>query len=209
ESTLAEGPDTVASFIGEPTHGAAGVIYPTEDYWPRVREICSRYNVLLIADEIITGFGRTGRWFGLSHWGVTADIVTFAKGVTSGYLPLGGILVTRPIKEVLDSVKPEDRWVHAYTYSGHPTCCALALKNIEIMERERLSENATAMGDRLHQGLQGALGDHPNVGDIRGGKGLLAAVELVADRATKENFPGDLKIAARLRSEMTKRGVIT
>jgi len=209
EAILREGPDTVAAFVGEPIHGAGGVIYPTDDYWPRVREICTRHDVLLIGDEIITGFCRTGRWFGLSHWNVTPDIMSFAKGVTSGYLPLGGIMVTGAIKEAMDSVSPADRWMHAYTYSGHPTCCAVALKNIEIMQRERLWENAAAMGERLHAGLTSAFGDRPNVGDIRGGKGLIAAVEFVEDRATRKNFASGLKFAASLRAEMMKRGVIT
>jgi adenosylmethionine-8-amino-7-oxononanoate aminotransferase len=209
EAILREGPHTVAAFVAEPIHGAGGVFYPTDDYWPRVREICTRHDVLLIADEIITGFCRTGRWFGLSHWNVTPDILSFAKGVTSGYLPLGGIMVNRAIKDVMDAVKPDDRWMHAYTYSGHPTCCAVALKNLEIMERERLADNAAAMGNRLLAGLQAAFGDHPNAGDIRGGKGLLAAVEFVEDRATKENFASDLKFAANVKAEMMKRGVIT
>jgi adenosylmethionine-8-amino-7-oxononanoate aminotransferase len=206
---LREGPDSVAAFVGEPIHGAGGVFYPTDDYWPRVREVCSRHDVLLIDDEIITGFCRTGRWFGLSHWNVPPDILTFAKGVTSGYLPLGGIMVTREIKEVMDSVDAGDRWMHAYTNSGHPTCCAVAVKNIEIMQRERLWENAAKMGDRLHAGLIAAFGDHPHAGDIRGGKGLLAAVEFVEDRATRKNFASDLKFAASLKAEMMKRGVIT
>jgi adenosylmethionine-8-amino-7-oxononanoate aminotransferase len=209
EAILREGPDTIAAFVGEPIHGAGGVFYPTDDYWPRVREICTRHDVLLIDDEIITGFGRTGRWFGLSHWDVTPDILSFAKGVTSGYLPLGGIMVTRAIKDVMDSVKPEDRWMHAYTNSGHPTCCAVALKNMEILQRERLLENAAKMGERLQAGLQAAFGDHPNTGDIRSGKGLLAAVEFVEDRATRKNFASQLKFAARLKAEMMKRGVIT
>src|SRR2546425_9616684 len=209
ETILREGADTVAAMIGEPIHGGGGVIYPTDDYWPRVREVCNRHNVLMIADEVITGFCRTGRWFALGHWNVKPDIVPFAKGVTSGYLPLGGIMITKAIKDAMDSVKPEDRWMHAYTYSGHPTCCAVGLKNVEIMERERLWENAAKMGTRLHQGLQKAFGDHPNAGDIRGGKGLLAAVELVEDRATKKNFAGDRKVAPRIQAEMMKRGVVT
>lgn len=204
-----EGAETVAAFIAEPIHGAGGVIYPTDDYWPLVREICTRHNVLLIADEVITGFGRTGRWFGLSHWNVDADIVSFAKGVTSGYLPLGGIMVNKRIKETMDSVQPADRWMHAYTYSAHPTCCAVALKNIEIIERERLCENAERMGVRLHDALRSAFADHPHVGEIRGGHGLLAAVEFVEDRATKENLAAEKKIASRLQTELTKRGVIT
>jgi len=209
ESILREGPDTVAAFIGEPIHGAGGVIYPTDDYWPRIREICTRYDVLLIADEIITGFGRTGRWFAMEHWNVTPDIVSFAKGITSGYLPLGGIMVSKAIKEVMDSVAPENRWMHAYTYSAHPTCCAVGLKNLEILEREGLLANAEKMGQRLHAGLRAAFGDHPNTGDIRGGKGLLAAVEFVEDPGTKKNFAGDRKVASRLQAELMKRGVVT
>jgi putrescine aminotransferase len=209
EAILREGPDSVAAFIGEPIHGAGGVIYPTDDYWPRVREICTRHNVLLIADEIITGFGRTGRWFGMEHWNIKPDILSFAKGVTSGYLPLGGMMVSRTVKDVMDSVTPGDRWMHAGTYSAHPTCCAVALKNIEIIEREHLSTNAEKMGNRLHDALRATFDNHPNVGDIRGGKGLLAAVEFVEDRATKKNFAGDRKIAGRLQAEMMKRGVVT
>src|SRR5437899_3680324 len=209
EAILREGPDTVAAMIGEPIHGGGGVIYPTDDYWPRVREVCTRHKVLLIADEVITGFCRTGRWFALGHWNVKPDILSFAKGVTSGYLPLGGIMVSKAIKDAMDSVKPEDRWMHAYTYSGHPTCCAVGLKNLDIMDRERLSENAAAMGARLYEGLKQTFGDHPYAGDIRGGKRLLAAVELVEDRATKKNFAGDRKVAPRIQAEMMKRGVVT
>jgi putrescine---pyruvate transaminase len=209
EAIRREGAETVAAFVAEPIHGAGGILYPTDDYWPRVREICTRYDVLLIDDEIITGFGRTGRWFGLSHWDVTPDIITFAKGVTSGYVPLGGMLVSRDIRQAMDEVSPADRWMHAYTYSGHPTCCAVALENIAIIERERLDEHATAMGGRLHAGLAAAFADHPNAGDVRGGRGLLAAVEFVEDRATRQNFDGRLAFAANLRTEMRKRGVIT
>ena len=209
DAILREGPDTVAAFIAEPIHGGGGVLYPDDDYFPRVREICTRHNVLFIGDEVITGFCRTGLWFALSHWGVKPDILSFAKGVTSGYLPLGGIMVTKAIKDVMDSVKPEDRWMHAYTYSGHPTCCAVAIRNLEIMEKERLWENAAKMGTRLHEGLKSAFGKHPNVGDIRGGKGLLAAIELVEDRATKANFAADRKVAPRIQAEMVKRGVMT
>jgi putrescine---pyruvate transaminase len=209
ETIVREGPETIAAFIGEPIHGAGGVIYPTEDYWPRVREICTRYGVLLIADEIITGFGRTGRWWGLDHWDVTPDIFSFAKGITSGYAPLGGIMISNEIKEVLNSVEPADRWMHGYTNSGHPTCCAVALKNIEIIEREGLLENSARMGDLLLKTLQEAFGDHPHAGDIRGGKGLLAAVEFVEDRSSKKNFGSEKKVGARLQNEMKKHGVIT
>jgi adenosylmethionine-8-amino-7-oxononanoate aminotransferase len=209
EAILREGPGTVAAFIAEPIHGGGGVIYPTDDYFPLVREVCTRHEVLFIADEVITGFCRTVKWFATSHWNVKPDIRSFAKGVTSGYLPLGGIMVSRAIKEAIDGVKPEDRWMHAYTYSGHPTCCAVGLKNIEIMERERLWENAARLGDRLYAGLQQAFKDHPNAGDIRGGKGLLAAVELVEDKSTKQNLLADRKVAPRVQAEMMKRGVVT
>lgn len=209
EAILNEGAENVAAFIGEPIHGAGGVIYPTDDYWPRVREICSRHDVLLIADEIITGFGRTGRWFGLEHWNVRPDILSFAKGVTSGYLPLGGIMVKQEIKDALDSVEPGSRWMHGYTNSGHPPCCAVALKNIEILERENLLENARAMGDVLMTALEEAFGNHPHVGDIRGGKGLLAILEFVEDRDTKKNFAAEKNVGNRLRAEMRKRGVFT
>jgi adenosylmethionine-8-amino-7-oxononanoate aminotransferase len=165
--------------------------------------------VLLIADEVITGFGRTGSWFGIVHWKVQPDILSFAKGVTSGYLPLGGIVISKTIKSAMDSVKPEDRWMHAYTYSAHPTCCAVGLKNLEIVEREGLSENSAKMGQRLYSALRAEFGKHPNAGDIRGGKGLLAAVEFVEDRATKKNFAADRKVAPRLQAEMMKLGVVT
>ena len=210
EAILREGPDTVAAFVGEPIHGAGGVFYPTDDYWPRVREICTRHDVLLIADEIITGFCRTGRWFGLSHWNVTPDILSFAKGVTSGYLPLGGMMVTGAIKDAMDCVTPQDRWMHAYTYSGHPACCAVALKNIEIMERERLWENAAAMGERLQAGLDGGVRRsaehrrHPRrQGAARGGGVRRGSGD--EGRTSR----ADLKFAASLKAEMMKRGVIT
>lgn len=209
ETILREGPDTIGAFIGEPIQGVGGVIYPTNDYWPLVREVCTRHDVLLIADEIITGFGRTGRWFALEHWNVTPDILCFAKGVTSGYLPLGGIMVNKQIKDTMDSVEPANRWMHGYTYSAHPTSCAVGLKNVEIIEREGLCEKAAKMGERLSAALMEAFGDHPNAGDIRCGKGLLAAVEFVEDRATKKNFAADRKIASRLLAELKKRGVVT
>jgi putrescine aminotransferase len=209
EAILREGPDTVAAFIAEPIHGGGGVLYPTDDYFPLVRQVCDRHSVLFIADEVITGFCRTGKWFALEHWKVQPDILSFAKGVSSGYLPLGGIMVSKAIKEAMDGVKPEDRWMHAFTYSGHPTCCAVGLKNIEIMERERLWERAAAMGKRLHDNLHAAFDGHSHVGDIRAGKGLLAAVELVEDKASKKAYGTDKKIGPRVLQEMTKRGVIT
>lgn len=207
EAILREGPETVGAFIAEPVMGAGGVIPPPDDYFPLVRQICTKYDVLFIADEVITGFGRTGKWFALTHWGVEPDIVSFAKGVTSGYLPLGGIGVSDAIFDVMNSVAPENRWMHAYTYSGHPTCCAVGLKNLEIIEREKLPDRAAVLGRRLLDGLT-TLYDLRAVGDVRG-KGLMAGVELTSDRKTKAGFPADQKVTERVRREMEKRGLFT
>src|SRR5207245_10002548 len=121
------GPETVAAVVAEPVQGAGGVIVPPADYFPLVREICDKYGLLLIADEVITGFGRTGRWFALQHWGVQPDLMSFAKGVTSAYLPLGGVMVSRQIHEAIERAPLTARFLHAATYSGHPTCCAVGL----------------------------------------------------------------------------------
>jgi len=209
EAILREGPDTVAAFIAEPIIGGGGVIVPPDDYFPRVREICTRHQVLFIGDEVITGFCRTGQWFALTHWGVEPDIMSFAKAITSGYQPLGGIMVSREIHDAMNSVPPENRWMHAYTYSGHPTCCAVGIANLEIMERERLWERSAKMGTRLHAGLLELQKELSAIGDVRGGKGLLAAIELVADRATKAGFPADQNVGFRVRREMEKRGLVT
>ncbi len=208
QEILAQDPETVAAVIGEPIQGAGGVIVPPPDYWPRVRAICDRYQVLLIADEVITGYCRTGRWFAMDHWGVRPDIVSFAKGVTSGYFPLGGIMVSADIHEAILTVKPEDRWMHAYTYSGHPTGCAIGVANLAIMERERLAERAAAAGARLFEKLK-TLYELPEVGDVRGGLGLLAAVEMTADRKTRADFPPEWRVGDRVRAEAKARGLIT
>jgi adenosylmethionine-8-amino-7-oxononanoate aminotransferase len=209
EAILREGPDTVAAFIAEPIIGGGGVIVPPDDYFPRIREICTKHDVLFIADEVITGYCRTGHWFALTHWGVQPDIQSFAKAVTSGYAPLGGIVVSREIFDVMNSVKPEDRWMHAYTYSGHPMCCAVGLANLAIMERERLWERSARLGTRLYQGLLELQRELPAVGDVRGGKGLIAGLELVGDRTTKAGFAPDQKVGARVRRELEKRGLVT
>ena len=204
---LREGPETVAAFLGEPVQGAGGVIVPPGDYWPRIREICDRYDVLLIADEIITGFGRTGDWFALTRWGIEPDIVTFAKGITSGYFPLGGIGVGDRIGQAIDSAASDCTWMHAFTYSGHPVGCAVALANLDIIEREGLVARAGALGQRLLAGLK-TLSSHPHVGDVRG-LGLMCAVEFVADKATKAEFPAAEKIGARVHAATQERGLFT
>ncbi len=207
EAILREGAETVAAFIAEPVQGAGGVIVPPPDYFARIREICSKHGVLLIADEVITGFGRTGRWFGLEHYGIEPDIMQFAKGITSGYVPLGGIGVSDTIRDVINGVPPGKRWMHAYTYSGHPTCCAVALANIDILERERLTERAAAAGDRLLLGLR-TLESLDGIGNVRG-LGLMAAVEVVRDKATKQQFPPEAGLTQKLTDALLDRGLYT
>lgn len=207
EAILREGPDTVAAFIAEPVQGAGGVIIPPADYFGRIREICSRHDVLFIADEVITGFGRTGRWFGLEHYGVEPDIMQFAKGITSGYIPLGGVGVSDTVRDVINGVPAAKRWMHAFTYSGHPTCCAVALANIAIIERERLVERSAAAGARLLGKLR-ELEIMDGVGHVRG-QGLIAAVEVVADKSTKSLFPADAGITQKLTDAMLDRGLYT
>lgn len=207
EAILREGPETVAGFIAEPVQGAGGVIVPQDDYFPRIREICDKYGVLLISDEVITGFGRTGTWFGLEHWGVEPDIMQFAKGITSGYIPLGGIGVSDTIKHAINTTPPDKRWMHAFTYSGHPTCCAVALANIRIIEEEGLLERAAEIGNRLLENLH-TLDTLEQVGNVRG-LGLMAGVELVKDKTTKQAFPASDKVGPRLHQEMAQRGLYT
>jgi putrescine---pyruvate transaminase len=207
EAILREGPETVAAFIGEPVQGAGGVIVPPDDYWPRVRQICDRHNVLLIADEVITGFGRTGDWFALSRYGIEPDIVTFAKGITSGYFPLGGIGVSDRIAAAIDNVPPQQTWMHAFTYSAHPTGCAVALANLDILRREGLPGSAAELGRRLLAGLR-TLESNSHVGDVRG-QGLMCAVELVADKATKAEYPPEQAAGPRVHAATQTRGLFT
>jgi putrescine---pyruvate transaminase len=207
KAILREGADTVAAFIAEPVQGAGGLMVPQDDYFPRIREICDKYAVLFIADEVITGFGRLGRWFGLDHWNVEPDIISFAKGITSGYLPLGGIGISDRVFKVLADAPPDKRWMHAFTYSAHPTCCAVALGTIDILEREGLIEEAGRKGKKLLAGLK-QLASLENVGDVRG-LGLMCGVELVEDRATKKQFPSTRKVGARVYQECAKRGLVS
>jgi adenosylmethionine-8-amino-7-oxononanoate aminotransferase len=193
---IAEGPHTVAAFIAEPVQGVAGVLPPPPDYFPAVRAICDRYDVLLIADEVITGFGRTGRYWGIDHWNVVPDIIAFAKGVTSGYLPLGGIIFRDGIRAAMHAAA-QDRFMHAYTYSGHATCCAVGLRNLEIIEQEGLVARAAVSGRRVDEALA-PLASKPYVVDRRG-LGLMAAVE----------FRAGSGIAGRALVEARRRGLIT
>ncbi len=204
KAILKEGPDTVAMFLAEPVQGAGGVIPPQDDYFPRIREICTKYDVLFVSDEVITGFGRTGTKFGLEHWGVEPDMIQFAKGITSGYFPLGGIGLSDEIAKTIDAADPV--WMHAYTYSSHPVGCRVALANLDIIEREGLVGEAKRKGKKLLDGLAGALAAHPHVGDVRG-LGMMCAVEIVKDKATKEEFPASDKVGFRVHEETQKRGL--
>jgi adenosylmethionine-8-amino-7-oxononanoate aminotransferase len=207
QAILREDPGTVAAFIAEPVQGAGGVIVPPHDYFTRIRQICDAYDVLLISDEVITGFGRTGRWFGLEHYGVEPDIMQFAKAITSGYIPLGGIGVSDAVRDVIESVPPAKRWMHAYTYSAHPTCCAVALANLDILERERLVERAAEKGPRFVEALR-TLESIDGVGNVRG-LGLIAGVEIVADKQTKAQFPAELGMTQRLTDALLDAGLYT
>ena len=205
ELVLREGPETVAAVIAEPVAMPDGAVVPGDSYWPMLRDICDRYGVLLIADEVICGFGRTGKMFGVEHWDVVPDIMTVAKGVVSSYLPLGAAIVKEEVAALFTG--EGNLLSHVFTSSGHPVSAAAALKNIEIIENEGLVENAARVGAYLKAQLEGLAIDHPTVGDVRG-LGLLTTVDLVADRDTKEKFSSDLCIDDRLTDKFKKHGLI-
>ncbi len=206
QAILRESPETVAMFLAEPVQGAGGVIVPQDDYFPRVREICDKYDVLLVADEVITGFGRTGKMFGLQHWGIEPDMFLFAKAITSGYFPLGGVGISEKIGAVLDSA--ETPWMHAFTYSAHPVGCAVALAVLDIVEKEDFPAQAAEKGAYLLKALDAALASHPHVGDVRG-KGLMCAVEIVQDKETKVEFPAADQIGSKVHAAAQKRGLFS
>lgn len=186
-----QSPDTVAAVIAEPVQGAGGVNVPPASYWPKLREICDRYGILLIADEVITGFGRSGALFGVRGWGVKPDIMCLAKGITSGYIPLSATLLNKRVAKAWEADGARAVMMHGYTYSGHPVACAAALATIDIVLREKLADNARDVGAYFLTQLKTMAEKHEVVGDVRG-KGLMIAVELVKDRRTKEPFgPAD------------------
>lgn len=204
EAILSEGADTVAAVIAEPIQGVGGVIIPPADYFPRLREICNQYDVLLIADEVITGFGRTGEMFALKHYSIEPDILTFAKAVTSGYAPLGGVQISDAIADAIHSAPDTDVWMHGYTYSGHAMACAVAMANIDIIEREGLAERSRDLGPYLLAGLEKML-EFPFVGEVRG-IGLLCGVEIVTDKASKQP---DMALAGKISKLCLERGLRT
>jgi len=205
EKIEAVGPENVAAFIGEPIQGAGGVIIPPATYWPEIERICRRYGILLISDEVICGFGRTGQWFGCEHFGFQPDLMTIAKGLTSGYMPLGAVMVSDRIADVV--VEKGGEFHHGYTYSGHPVACAVALKNIEILRREQLIERVrNETGPYLQQRWR-ELADHPLVAEVRG-VGFIGALELVADKSGTA-YPGDAEaLGMKCREHCVKNGLV-
>ena len=197
-------PETVAAVIMEPIITGGGILMPPENYLPAVKEVCEKYGVLLIVDEVICGFGRTGKPFGHQNYGVEPDIVTMAKGITSAYFPLSATAVKREIYEGFAGDGQYERLRHVNTFGGHPAGCAVAIKNMEIMEEEDLPGRSATLGERLREEIS-ELEDHPNVGDIRN-KGLLFGIELVEDKETKQ--PADPEKVAAAMSGCKKRGLI-
>ena len=181
-----QGANTIAAFIMEPILGAGGVIPPHESFMPGVREICSKHGILLIADEVITAFGRTGSWTGSRHWGVQPDMMTTAKAITNGYFPFGAVMIAEHVAEVFEGDETGKASIgHGYTYSGHPVGAAAALACLAETKRLNVPENAAARGTQIHQGLLALQAKYDIVGDVRGGHGLMSALELVSDRASK------------------------
>jgi putrescine aminotransferase len=199
------GADKVAAFIGEPVQGAGGVIVPPATYWPEIQRICDKYEILLIADEVITGFGRTGNWFGCETLGFKPDLMTFAKGVTSGYIPLGGVMVGERVARVL--IDQGGEFAHGYTYSGHPVACAVALANIRLIQREGLVDRVREdLGPHLAMHFE-ALADHPLIGEAQT-CGLMGALQIVKNKGTGEVFDSALEVGMLCRAHCFGNGLI-
>ncbi|MBQ0934708.1 aspartate aminotransferase family protein [Ideonella paludis] len=205
ERILSIGPEKVAAFIGEPVQGAGGVIVPPATYWPEIQRICDKYGILLVSDEVICGFGRTGQWFGCETMGTKPDLMTFAKGVTSGYIPLGGVMVGERMAKVL--IEQGGEFNHGFTYSGHPVACAVALANIRLIQQQKLVEHVhDDVGPYLAQQFA-SLNDHPLVGETQT-CGLMGAVLLVKDKAKHQAFPSDLEVGMVCRGHCFGNGLI-
>lgn len=206
KTILTYGPQNVAAFIAEPISGAGlGAVVPPDDYWPAIRQTCNRHGLLLIVDEILTGMGRTGRWWGIQHWPVEPDILVTSKGIAGGYFPLGALVARNA--DVTQIAQTLGDFNHGGTFSHHPVGAAAGLATLRIIHEEGLVENAARMGQQLGRQLHEALGDRPHVGDVRG-RGLFWALEFVRDRNTKEPFPAGEQLAWRIWEEAFKRGLI-
>jgi len=203
-----EGPDTVGAFIGEPVLGTGGIIPPPPGYWAAIQEVLRRHDVLLIADEVVTAFGRTGRMFGCETYGIEPDLITVAKGLTSAYVPMSACLIGERVFQAMSDAAPKvGAFSHGYTYSGHPLGAAAANAALDIVEKEDLPGNAARVGGYLQQRLQETFGEHPLVGEVRG-VGLMAALEFVADRREKRRFEAALKVGARISAAALQEGLI-
>ena len=206
QEIMFQGPETVAAVIGEPISSANGVHVPSPKYWQMLREICDRHGVLLIMDEVINGFGRTGKWFATEHFGVVPDIMTMAKGLSSGYAPIAAAVVRPSVFEVF--MKDDNAFNHLLTFGGQAVATAAAIKNIEIMKRESLVEHAAEMGEYLLKGLKSLVDTHPSVGDARG-LGLLCAIELVKDKETKEKWDRQSPFVKRMNELVNERRLLS
>jgi putrescine aminotransferase len=208
EEKIAElGAGNIAAFIGEPIQGAGGVVVPPAGYWPRMREIARAHGIIFIADEVVTGFGRVGHWFASrDEFGIQPDIITCAKGLTSGYLPLAATIYSDEIHAAISAPDPDAWFAHGFTYSGHPVCCAVALANIELMERERVLENARTVGDYFERRLR-ELEQLPLVGEVRGRR-MMMCVEYVSDKARKTLLPDGVNISRRISAVCEANGLL-
>jgi L-2,4-diaminobutyrate transaminase len=205
----AEGPDTVAAFIAEPVMGAGGVIVPPEGYFEEIQKVLKKHDVLLIADEVICGFGRLGAWFGTDVLGIEPDLMTCAKGLTSAYIPMSASIISEPIwQALLEGAEKFGPFGHGYTYSAHPVAAAAAMVNLDIIERENLVENAAKVGAYLQKRLRESFADHPLVGEVRG-MGLIAGIEFIADKAKKTPFDLKLKVGPRMMAKCLEEGLIS
>jgi putrescine aminotransferase len=205
DEILAVGPENVAAFAGEPVQGAGGVKIPPETYWPEVQRIIDKYGILLLADEVITGFGRLGTWFGSQYYGIRPNLITFAKAATSGYIPLSGVIVDDVIAGEL--MANEDDFHHGYTFSGHPVACAVALKNLQIIEEEGLVPRVKTFGAPALAKMLAKFNGHPLVGEVRS-VGLLGAIELVADKRTRRRFADLGRVGLICRDHFFREGFI-
>ncbi|MBK3759550.1 aspartate aminotransferase family protein [Stutzerimonas frequens] len=203
QKILEVGEDKVAAFIAEPIQGAGGVIIPPDSYWPRIKEILARHDILLVADEVICGFGRTGEWFGSDYYGLTPDLMPIAKGLTSGYIPMGGVIVR---DEVVQTLNEGGEFYHGFTYSGHPVAAAVALENIRILREEKIVERVKTKTAPYLQSRWQELVEHPLVGEARG-VGLLGALELVKNKKTRERFV-DADVGMRCREHCFRNGLV-